>query len=373
MKQFILISLMTVFGAVFLYGCGSNDSDTSSGSGSGQVALYMTDDISDYKEVIATINDVKLLHTGSGSSCDILPDPDPGPVTLDITNLYQALQLISVVDCPDRSYNRLVVEFEKDVRLTDSSDTTATCSFTSYKEQGNSVNRLNCAGNNCTVQLTGAVNVLANQGNLIGLDLDLKEFEVEPEPINPLVSCSVTMKLSPMNSSDMDEKENNNYRKKISGYLSDLDTTADSFTLAKGNKTFFINYSAVENGTNSQAGIDQLLTKAQADHLRARVNCSSLDLSNLTCISSGIDIKAKGTVSDHNGTDHLFKLNYTVGSDPRSMNVDYSQAAAENEVEGTIDNDVFVEVKLYGHAGASHYLAREVEVEDEDEDIDTDD
>lgn len=369
MKQFILTSLITAFVAAFIYACGNGDSDSSGGSGSGQVALYMTDDISDYKEVIATITDVRLSHTGSASSCDILPDP----VTLDITNLYQALQLISIIDCPDRSYNRLVVEFEKDVILTDSSDTTATCSFTSYKEQGNSVNRLNCSGNNCSVQLTGATNVLANQANLIGLDLDLKEFEVEPEPINPLNSCSVTMKMSPLNASDMDEKENNNYRKKISGYVSDLDTTADSFSLAMGEKTFFINYSGVEDGTDSQAGVDPLLAKAQADQLKTRVSCSSLDLSSLTCVSSGLRVKAKGTVSDHDGTDHLFKLNYTVGSDPRSMNIDYSQAMADNEVEGIIDNDVYVEVKLYGQDSSSHYLAREVEVEDEDNDIDTDD
>ncbi|MBE9502971.1 MAG: hypothetical protein IME96_02210, partial [Proteobacteria bacterium] len=81
MKHFILTCIISAFVAVFIYACGSSDGDMTNGSGSGQVALYMTDDISDYKEVIATINDVRLSHTGSGSSCDILPDP----VTLDIT------------------------------------------------------------------------------------------------------------------------------------------------------------------------------------------------------------------------------------------------------------------------------------------------
>lgn len=368
MKRFLMVSLMTAVAAIFIYACGSDDNEMSRGNSSGRVALYMTDDISDYKKVIATITDVRLFHRGSASSCDILPDP----VTMDITNLYEVLQLVSVIDCPDRPYNRLVVEFEQEVTLTDSSNTTAGCFFVSYKEQGNSVNSLSCHGNNCILELTGMVNVFANSTSNIGLDLDLKEFEVEPEPINPLAACSVTMKLSPLNASDLDRKENNNYRKKISGYVYTLDTVADSFIMTKGDKTFFINYSAVEDGSNAQTGIDELLLKAQADQLRARVECSSLDLSSLSCVASEIDVKAKGTVSGHNGVDHRFTLNYMTGADPRSMNVDYTRAVTDNKVEGTIADGVYVEVKLYGYDGISHYLAREVEEEDESGYIDTD-
>lgn len=55
------------------------------------------------------------------------------------------------------------------------------------------------------------------------------------------------------------------------------------------------------------------------------------------------------------------------------MNVDYSQAVLDNEVEGTIADNVYVEVKLFGYDGISHYLASEVEEEDESEYIETDD
>jgi len=113
---------------LMFYSCGSGNGRGSTASGT--IALYATDDMSNYKQVIATINKVQVVNTGTGATCDVLTTP----VTINIANLTDVLQILNVADCPAVPYNRVHIEFNKSVELMDAADTTATCSFVSYKD-----------------------------------------------------------------------------------------------------------------------------------------------------------------------------------------------------------------------------------------------
>jgi len=56
--------------------------------------------MSDYKQVIVTINKVTVLNTGSTATCDVLTTmtTPSTPLTINIANLSNVLQLLSVAD-----------------------------------------------------------------------------------------------------------------------------------------------------------------------------------------------------------------------------------------------------------------------------------
>lgn len=228
---FLLIGSITALVPVFMLSCGSGSGGSGGGfasesSSPGSVALYVTDTpADDYKQVKATINGVQLVHIGTGASCDVLTTP----VTVDITDLASIIQLLEVQTCPSINFNRIKIEFDKRVVLTDLNNTTADCNFTSYKEGNGNPNILLCTGNDCSVNISGAVNVIANQNSELALDFDLKDFEVSGFDQPPF--CEVTMKVSPLNVSDIGQKRDEGFNEGISGFISDLDTVENSFTL----------------------------------------------------------------------------------------------------------------------------------------------
>jgi hypothetical protein len=356
------IILSIIVPAVVLFSCsGGGGRDTGQ---KGSVALYLTDNIADYQLVTATVNTVRILHTGSGASCDILTDP----VTVNIVELANVLQLVNVADCPEARYNRLHIEFDQDVKLVSASSATSDCKFTSYKDNGNRPNILHCDNGVCELDISGAVNVLAHQTTPAGLDFDLKDFEVknfgDPE------TCSVTMKVSPLHAEGI---RNCRYARGITGIVSGLTTTEQTFLLSKGRKTFTVDYSDI-TGTQ-QPGIDTLLQLAQDDGLRTKVIGSDIDLETRSITAKKIYVKAEGTVSDLSSatTGTTFTLTYGEG---KAIPVQYG---ASTRVEGFIENDAWVEVKLCGYESAivpqvaaafsdGWFLACSVEREDDEKD-----
>jgi hypothetical protein len=162
--------------AILFHSCSGGGSGSSGGNtSSGTVALYATDDMSNQQQVIATINKVTILNTGSGASCDVLT----APTTINIADLSDVLQLLNVANCPAVPYNRLQIEFDKSVELMEQSGTQSSCSFTSYKDDSNRPNVLQCNDTTCTLDINGAVNVLVNQYNNVALDFNLKDFDVD--------------------------------------------------------------------------------------------------------------------------------------------------------------------------------------------------
>lgn len=231
----VAASMVVVLTAgVLLYSCSSGGGGGTTSSGA--VAMYVTDDMSGYKQVIATINKIDILHTGSGASCSVFT----GPLTLDIANLAGVMQLINVASCPAVPYNRIHIEFAKSVTLMNDAETTSTCMFTSYKDEHNNPNTLACGADTCTLDITGAVNVLVNQQNKLALDFDLKNFDVEHFGIPS--TCSVTMKVSPLHAGEMEAR---GHPEAFTGLVSGLSTSNKTFTLTRGNTAFSVFYSGI--------------------------------------------------------------------------------------------------------------------------------
>jgi hypothetical protein len=347
----VIVLLTSVFWLSCSGGGGSSGSGSSGGGAStGNVALYVTDDMSeDFEQVTVTVNSVSLEHTGSVETCDVLTTP----VTLDLTDLSSMIQLLDVTACEAVNYNRIRIEFSEQVIVTEKiSDTTATCKFTSYKDQGGSPNVLQCDAGICSININGAVNVFAGQNNKVALDFDLKEFEVED--FDTPTDCSVTMKVSPLHGDDFDDKHDE-YEEGISGNVSNLDTETDSFTLTAESGTFTVSYSNVVT-----AGIDNILALAVTGNLKVTVKASTINLDTSPVEASAIYVKVEGTVSD------LYAVKFTlIYPTDNTLPIDYSNA---EEVEGVLTDGASAEVQINGYDGVN-YLAREVEVGEPEEQI----
>jgi hypothetical protein len=322
------------------------------GTSSGTVALYATDNMSDHKQVIATINKVTVMNTGSGAACDVLTTQTTpsAPTTIDIANLSNILQLLSVVNCPAVPYNRLHIEFDRSVDLMDSAGNKSSCSFTSYKDDAGHVNKLQCNGATCTLDINGAVNVLVNQYNKVALDFRLKDFDVDNFGA---ASCSVTMKVSPLHGKEIEHLRR---YEGITGLVSDLTASTHTFTLSKHhNISLNVLYSGITS--SRQPGLDDLLLRAQQDGLSTRVTTSAIDHASGTIEASEILVKAEGLVSNLTTSNHTFTLTYRKG---KTITVDFKNAA----VKGTLANNAWTEVGLYGYDSVNtNFLAARVAVE----------
>lgn len=288
-----------------LAACGSSGGggggDTQ-GASTTTVSAYVTDDLGGYESVELTLGTVQLRHTGSGRNCEIIA----GPLAVDAAELGQD-EIIEHVDttvCEAGPYNRLHVELGEDVTLTQTVDgqlQTDQCKFVSYYDDDSTrPNRLACENGTCSLDITGAVNLIAGNHEHVALDADLKEFTVD----FGVTPCEVTLKLSPLHAQGMEDKLAAGFRKSISGLVSALDTDLDRFTLSKDGHSFVVEYA----GVTDQMGLDDLLTRAADDSLKTRVRCLSINdaTSPPTCIAQSdptqplkaIAVKAKGTVSN---------------------------------------------------------------------------
>ncbi len=335
------IVLAAGFFAIIFSSCSDHNGNGSAQSA--QVGLYITDVMGDYKQVVATVTKVQVLHTGSGAVCDLLTTPE----TLDIAELSRMLQLVTVSTCTAVPYNRIHLEFEKSVLLMNNADITSPCSFTSYKDQGTAPNVLQCNGSTCSLDINGAVNVLVNQPNKLALDFELKNFEVAN--FGDPAACSVTMKVSPLHAVDMGAR---GHPEGITGLISGLSTTDQTFTLTRGNTVFSVLYSGITS--SQQPGIDSLLQLAQTDSLRVKVVSSSIDFSAQTIAATAVYVKVEGTVSNLDAAARTFTLTYKAG---KTIMVDYSAA----DVDGILADGAWVALKLYGFDGGK-YLASKIEV-----------
>lgn len=361
--------------------CSSGGSGSSGGgTSSGTVALYVTDDMSDNQQVIATIDKVTLVSTGTGTTCDVLTTP----TTIDIADLANVLQLLNVANCPAVPYNRLHIEFEKSVKLMDHAGSQSSCSFTSYKDDSDRPNVLHCNGTTCTLDVNGAVNLLVNQNSKIALDFSLKDFDVDNFGTT---QCSVTLKVSPIH---VEEFENLGRHEAVTGLVSNLTTSTHTFDLTKHHIVSHVVYSDITS--TQQPGLDDLLLRAEQDGLKTQVTASTIDFTNETtddekmsmkgddlvsALTTTIDaskilVKVEGLVSALTTTS--FTLSYDTG---KTIGIDFSKAA----VKGTLANNAQAEVKLFGFDSKSaDFLAAFVEVEfeascpnEDRRDIDSDD
>ncbi len=346
-SAYLRIAFIGLF--AFLVSCGGGGGSVTVSTGS--VTFFVTDDISNFEHVDSTVNKVQFVQTGSGASCDVLTTP----AAMDLTDLASFFELLNSTSCAAQPYNRIHIEFARTVSVTDNTGfTNKACAFTSYKDNNNKSNVLDCSGDICSLDITGAVNILADKTNDVALDFDLKNFDVA-DLAGP--DCSVTMKVSPLTASDMNGKMMQGYRAGVTGTISGLDTTAKIFTITRGNMTFTVNYAGV-----TQQGIDDILQLAQTDGLKVNVRASTTDLSD-TIIAAAIYVKAEGAVSGLDTTSHTFNLTYTpAGGSAKTIAVDYTDVANPTEAATALSSSDRVDVALSGFNG-SFYLAHEVKVE----------
>lgn len=351
---------VALIAAAMLHACGG----TESGSGmpsTATVSSYVTDDLGGFENVVLTLNSVQLRHP-SGRTCEIIT----GPLEIDAAELGrdEILEQVDTTTCEAGPYNRLFVELDEDVTLLETpASQPLACKFVSYLD-GNplSPNRLACANGICSLNITGAVNLIAGNHEHVALDVDLKNFVVDMLP----TPCEVTLKVSPLRAAD---KLAAGFRKRISGTVSNLDVGADTFTLTTVNgKLFTVQYA----GVTDQPGLDVLFGQAATDQLRTFVRCETLDMTTSppTCAAQSdaahplkaITVKAKGTVSAllDMATPPTFTLNY--GAVPTMLPVNYAKAVELGKVQGTLANGASADVMLYGFE-TLFFLAREVEVE----------
>ena len=343
--SYILLSISVVMlVSMLLISCGDSGSNGGSSS-TGNVALFVTDDISlEYKQVEGIIKRVQLLQTGTNTMCTFVKDP----VNLDITELSSMIQLLDVEDCKTGNYNRIHIEFEQEVMLRDHEDLTSPCWYKSYKDEQDNPNILQCVGDTCFIDMNGNVKVLQNQTEEVVLDFDLKKFEVEDFKT---LECSLTMKVSPLNKSSIDKKHDDGYKKGISGYVSDVNSFNKKFTLTTESGFFIVSYDNVD-----KEGIESVLNLAVSDNLEVMVKSMRIDLENDAISALGIYLKMEGNVSKLDINNSILKLTYQTD---KAITIDYNNA----EIEGILEVNSFVKIKLIDHNG-THYISDEVEVED---------
>jgi len=354
----LLSILVALLAAATLYACGSGGGGGSAGSTT--VFGYITDDLGGYESVNLTVNRVELRHP-SGRICPIISEP----IEFDAAELGrdQIVEHVDTTNCEAGPYNRLYVELDEKVTLQQTSaDPLQECTFESYYDD-NSIrpNRLACttgAEPTCSLEITGAVNLIANTRENVALDVDLKEFTVDTTS----GQCKVTLKVSPVHA---DNKLKAGYRTALSGTVSGLDAAIDRFTLTVKGNPYTVDYT----GVTDQDGLDALLERAATDELRTTVRCQVIDTSTTphTCIAQSvaaqplkaITVMAKGTISAWVEAAQTFTLGYGAGT---TLPVSYAKAAELGKVEGTLAENAVAKVGLYG-SDSTNFLARVVEVE----------
>lgn len=339
-------------------GGGSNGSGSDTGTTytqSGTVVLYATDDkLDNAGRVEVKIKQIRMENSGTGTSCNVFSPQTPYPV--DLTDLKNTLELLDTANCPEGQYNRLVVVLEQKPVEVIYNGNSFTCSIKSYdpskdNRRGAKPNRTACSDQTgeCIVEVTGAINILANQTNEVALDFELKDSEIDLNA-NP---CTVAFRVSPLHASGLDTAKGNK-KEEIKGFASDLDTEANSFTLTtKAGISFTVNY--------SDDAYDTILQLAQDKSLRVEVECSNFDIGNATCTAKSVELKVEGIALNVDANNKT--LTVDIDGDKTTTNDQISVSLDQNgEWEGNIQNDLRLEVEIVGHNGYS-YVAKEVEME----------
>ncbi len=347
-----VLLILSCSGFLFL-SCGKAEKGADPGEGTGNVALFITDNISFYKQVIATVSGVRLVNSGTGTVCDLLT----APVTLDISNLTDMAQFVSIAECPAGEYNRIDIQFQRDVQLMDQLDNPSACRFASYLDQGGRQQALTCDPdtNICILSIRGAVRqgavqVLGGRYNDLGIDFDLKQFTVAGFGDPP--ACSVTMNVYAIDAASLN---NSGRAYGVTGSISNVDIVAKTFLLRRGDRAFTVDYSKVLPAL--QPNLDTLLQKTASEGLLVKVLTRSVDLAGNSILAYRLSANVEGTVSSLLGhPDWTFTLDYQSG---KTMPVSYMPPAV---IAGALTDGAWVALKLDGYNNTAEYVAADVEV-----------
>jgi hypothetical protein len=348
-----LIAVLFILLVTLSCGGGANP-DPQPSSGIGKVALFITDNISFYKQVISTITAVRLVNSGTGDICKVLHNP----LTLDIANLKNLAHYSGLAECAAGKYNRIDIDFQKSVVLMDQLDTASACAYTSYLNDNDETKPLTCDQDTgiCTLSIRGgardgSVTVQEDQYNDLGIDFDLKQFTVAD--FGNSVACSITMKAAAMSAVDMNSSGRSH---EVTGRIQDLATAAETFTLITGSVSLTVDYSGINPAL--QKNIDLLLLTAQTGSLPVIVQTGDIAVETGTIPANRIFMKAAGTVSGvKENPQWSFVLNYQPS---KTLAGSHKPPAV---IEGAFVDGAWVNVRFDGYdAVNAEYLAVSVEV-----------
>ncbi len=355
-QKFLVFTVLSL-SLFLLHSCGGSESAYAPSAQSGTVNFYITDSISDYKQVIIGINEVALVNSGTQTVCSVLT----APTSLDIPKLTDVLQLVDVVTCDTGPYNRVHLEFKPEVQLMDRYGSSAVCRLDSYLDNGGRVNKLQCdpVKDICTLDITGSVrrgslDILAGQVNKVAVDFNLKDFSVTDFG---KAGCLVTMKVTPFQAADIIRV---NHPESISGIIADLDTAAMTFRLKKGGTKFFFSYADI---AAARPDFYRLLQLAQDDVLKVWIKSGDLSADAALITADDILLMVSGRISGLDQVSKTFSLTY---KGINTMTVSY---ASSDTIEGVPADGARVETKLYGYADAV-YIAKSIKIKTDDSESD---
>jgi hypothetical protein len=342
-----------VFSLIFLNSCGqqgsgvsrrTSEADTLSGPSS--VGIYITGDASQFRDVLATIEKVDLVNTGTGAACEILTIP----TTVNIADLDTVMQLLNLTECAAGRYDQIHLEVNKSVQLVSAGSTTAPepallCSFASSGDESNVLNPLECSGPLCSLRFKNEVIIAAGE-NRLAFDLGLRSDEVEH--LGDASLCSAAVRVAPVSGDAMTELAR---VEAITGLVSDVSATDNTFMLVRGSATFTVNYSAIAR--DRQPGLDRLLRLAREDSLRVNVVTSRIGAMDGTIRADALFAKIEGVASNLATAASATALCSIRGS--QTLTVDYSNAPGHASSPA---EDTWVTARLYGHDSMNFLASR---------------
>jgi hypothetical protein len=354
-KKLVMLPLSLFLAVLISCGSNNNTNNSTAASGTGTVSLYLTGDTSTYQKVNISIHQVTLINSGTQHSCKLLASP----VTMDITELADIMELAGIGDCSAGIYNRIGVQLEQQVSLVNSSSESSSCRLA-----GQGVgSALSCdpLTGLCSYDLSGAVRraafeMLAGQVNNLALDFELSRFSVSN--FGNSDACSLTIEMAALQPSAIISRGD---PEALSGRVSGLDTAAGSFTLKSGHPPFLVNYRNVSDET--QPGIDQLLQAAQDERFRIRVTAEHINVRERVVDASALSLTIEGTVSGLDPSQNTLMLTHKPPD--RSIHLNYEPPA---RVLCMLEDEARIAATVYGYDSLNdQYLASLVRRLDKDE------
>lgn len=289
-----------------------------------------------FSNMTATITRIEIFNKGNGASCTVLDEPS----SLGIGDLSNLMNFIAEANCPAASYNRVLIEFGKDFAVEDKEGKESSCTLTSFRGMGNQPNVLQCSGSVCTMEINGAVNVLMKQKNSLALNFNIKEFDVQG--LGTSGACTVTLKTTPICSSQTTTEEPTNLPEGITGLVSHVSPSVQTFDLTMGRKTYTVLYSEITS--SAQPGLEDVLQRAQDDGLRLTVLASNLKPAGGVITASSLFMNIGGIVSDLNTEQGTCTISYKQG---RTIDIVYQNLADI----GSLKNGDWTQLKITGYDG----------------------
>jgi hypothetical protein len=284
----------------------------------------------------ATITRIELVNKGTGTSCTVLDEPS----SLGIGDLSNLMNFIAEANCPAASYNRVHIEFERDFLVEDKDGHDSSCALTSFRGMGNQPNVLQCSGSICTLDINGAVNVLMKQRNNLSLNFNIKEFDVQG--FGTSGACTVTLKTSPICSSQTTTEVPSNLPESITGLVSHVSPSAQTFDLTMGHKTYAVLYSGITS--SQQPGLEDVLQRAQDDGLRLTVLASNIKPSGGVIPATSLFLNIEGVISNLDTGKGTCTITYQHGG---TIDILYQDVANE----GSLKDGAWIQLKITGYDG----------------------